>query len=82
MEELILEKAKKGMIRVEIEPGSPKTEILSRNPDRDSFRIAVRAPPVNGRANQELVAFLSRLLGKEVRIKSGHAGRRKVIGVI
>ncbi len=47
-----------------------------------SIKIAVSAPPEDGKANAELCAFLSKKLGvskSSVQVKSGHASRRKII---
>jgi uncharacterized protein (TIGR00251 family) len=47
-----------------------------------SIKIAVAAPPEDGKANAELCKFLSKKLGiskSSVQIKSGHASRRKII---
>ena len=47
-----------------------------------SIKIAVAAPPEDGKANAELCAFLSKKLGiskSSVQVKSGHSSRRKII---
>jgi len=46
------------------------------------MKIAVAAPPEDGKANAELCAFLSKKLGiskSSVQIKSGQVSRRKII---
>ena len=48
------------------------------------LRVKVSAPPVKGKANKELITFLSRRLdvGKDrLCIIKGHAARNKVIAV-
>ncbi|MBI4186570.1 MAG: DUF167 domain-containing protein [Chloroflexi bacterium] len=48
------------------------------------FRVRVAAPPVRGKANRELLAFLSRALGIRkgaLTIVTGHTSRNKVITV-
>jgi uncharacterized protein (TIGR00251 family) len=50
----------------------------------DAIKIRLRAPPVDGAANEELVRFLAERLGvprASVRIVSGTTGRRKRIEV-
>ena len=47
-------------------------------------RIRLTAPPVEDRANEALVAFLSRVLGvprRRVEMVTGERGRRKVVRV-
>jgi len=80
MEELL--KKKSGTMGVEIKPNSPETKILSYNKETGSFKIAVKSPPTKGRANLELVKFLSKTIGKKVRLKSGHTGKRKDLEII
>lgn len=48
------------------------------------WQVRVSAPPVKGKANQELIAFLSRLLGvgkSRIGIIRGHTTRNKVIAI-
>ena len=48
------------------------------------WQIRVSAPPVKGKANKELIAFLSRLLGvskSRIGIIRGHTARDKVIAI-
>ncbi len=44
------------------------------------IKVALAAPPVDGKANKALIAFLASTLGtarSEVRLLSGETGRRK-----
>jgi uncharacterized protein len=46
----------------------------------DSLKVAIAAPPVDGRANREIIAYLSALLKipkKEIAIISGAQSRKK-----
>ncbi len=48
------------------------------------WRIKVSTPPTKGKANKELITFLSRLLGVgkgSVNIIKGHTTRNKVIAI-
>src|SRR5262244_1533438 len=50
----------------------------------DALKIAVTAPPIDGRANEACVEFLADLLdvpGSSIKIVSGHSSRNKVIRV-
>ena len=50
----------------------------------DAFKLALTAPPVEGRANEACVAFFARLLNvprSSVTIGSGQNSRKKVIRV-
>ena len=48
------------------------------------LRVKISAPPIKGKANRELVIFLSRLLGvgkDSVNIIKGHTTRNKVVAI-
>ena len=48
------------------------------------LRVKVSAPPIKGKANRELITFLSRLLGMSkgsVNIIKGHTTRNKVVAI-
>ena len=48
------------------------------------LRVKVSAPPSKGKANRELITFLSRLLGvgkDSVNIIKGHTTRNKVVAI-
>lgn len=69
-------------IKVRVYPNAAKNEIAGYS--EGVLRIRVAAPPVKGKANQELVSFLSRLLDiskGSVRILKGHTARNKLIAV-
>jgi uncharacterized protein (TIGR00251 family) len=63
-------------------PGAAHSEIVGHT--GDYLRVRLSAPPVEGRANKELVRFLAERLGvrqADVRIASGASGRRKRVVV-
>ena len=69
-------------ISLRVYPGAARTEVV--NFTDGVLRIRVAAPPVKGKANRELIAFLSSLLGvgkDALTIASGHTSRSKVIAV-
>ena len=50
----------------------------------DAVKIRLRSPPVDGKANDALIAFLSRILDVSARdliIVAGHSSRRKRVAV-
>ncbi len=51
---------------------------------RGRFRVAVRAPPERGKANEEVVEVVAAALGvppSAVRVVRGHTSRRKTVEV-
>ena len=70
------------VIKIHVTVKSRRTEVAGLYGDTIKIRIA--APPVEGRANEELISFLAETLGvprKEVRIKSGASSRIKTIAI-
>lgn len=69
-------------ISVKVVPGASKTAIVGV--EGDFIKIRLAAPPVNGKANQELIDYISKLLSvpkSKVHIRSGLTSKRKVIVV-
>ena len=67
---------------VRVVPRASRTEIAGEHDG--AVRIRIAAPPVDGAANDELIRFLSRLLGvprSAVTIESGGASRSKRVSV-
>ncbi|MBU2551751.1 MAG: YggU family protein [Proteobacteria bacterium] len=50
----------------------------------DALKVKVKAPPVDGRANEALVKFLTRTFGLRsgaIEVVSGHSSRNKMVRV-
>ena len=69
-------------ISVRVHPGSARNEVVGVS--EGIWQVRVAAPPVKGKANKELIAFLSQLLGvgkSRIGIIKGHTARNKVIAI-
>ena len=69
-------------LTVQVQPRTKETEWTG--PHGDALRVRVAAPPVNGKANQALIAFVAKTFGvakDAVAIVRGERGRRKVLDV-
>ena len=67
---------------VKVQPNASKTCAGGR--EGEFLKIRLAAPPVDGKANEELVEFVARRLSipkSSVHIRSGATSRRKVIQV-
>jgi len=67
---------------VRVQPRASKSELAGEYGDAVKIRLA--APPVDGAANEELVAFLSNIFAvarKSVRILAGETARSKMIEI-
>jgi hypothetical protein len=67
-------------LRVRVKPGARKDAV--RWEEGRGWRVEVHAPPVDGKANDHLCAWLSReVLGVAVRVRAGASGRDKLLDV-
>jgi hypothetical protein len=66
-------------VRVVVKPNARKSEILSQ--EGNKLVIAIAAKPEKGKANAELIKFLSKKLKKQVRIVSGFGSSSKILEI-
>ena len=69
-------------MQLRVHPNAAKNEVVEFSDG--VLRVRVAAPPVKGKANKELVAFLSKTLGlgkDSLTIIKGHTSHNKVIAV-
>ncbi len=65
-----------------VQPRASKTEVVGRH--GDAIKVRVKAPPVDGAANEELIRFLARRFKvprKAVKLVSGSSSRHKQIAI-
>lgn len=70
------------VLQLRVHPNAAKNKVIDFNSGVLWVRIA--APPVKGKANKELVAFLSKTLGLSkgsLNITKGHASHNKVMAI-
>ncbi len=68
--------------QVKVQPRARKNAITGKV--GDALKLALTAPPVEGRANEACIEFLAKLLNvsrSSVTIAAGRSGRNKVIRV-
>ena len=69
-------------LAIHVQPRARKTEVVGRH--GDAIKIRLKAPPVDGAANDELVRFLADVLDvprSAVTIVSGAASRSKKVAI-
>ncbi len=83
--DLQFQDAKQGAaITVKVTPRAKKTEVIGLMED-GTLRIRVAAPPVEGAANDALIAFLAEILSlpkSQIDIVGGQSSERKLISLI
>lgn len=65
------------MITVWVVPGARRNEVTGVY--SDALRVRIKAPAEKGRANKELLAYLSDVLGVPLQLGGGAGSRRKRI---
>jgi uncharacterized protein (TIGR00251 family) len=69
-------------ITVKVKPNSKQQKIVEE--DSGSLTINLKSPPVDGKANEELIKVLSKKFNvpkSYIRIKSGASSRQKLIEI-
>lgn len=70
------------LLSIKAVPNAPRSEVCGRL--GDAIKIKVKAPPVEGRANEALCAFLAEQLGlpkRAVSVERGDTARLKVVRI-
>ena len=69
-------------ISIRVYPGAARNEVVGFN--KGVLQVRISAPPVKGKANKELIVFLSQLLNvssASIIIIKGHTSRNKLITI-
>ncbi len=69
-------------IAIKVHPRAKQTAITGRL--GEAYKLDLKAPPVDGKANEECIRFFAELAGvprSSVRIVHGAAGRMKVVEI-
>ena len=70
------------VLTLHIQPGAKRTEVAGLH--GDALKIRLAAPPVDGKANEALIAYLAKTLGvpkSRIDLVSGQSSRAKRIRV-
>ena len=70
---------KDNKLKIIVKPNADKTEILGYDESKKTVKIAIAAPADKDKANKELIRFLSKILKRNVKIKSGLRSKEKTI---
>jgi uncharacterized protein len=70
------------VLTLHVQPGAKRTEIAGQH--GDALKIRLAAPPVDGKANAELLRFLADAFGvplRDVTLMRGDSSRQKVVRI-
>ncbi len=71
-------------LAIRVTPRASRNEIVEILPDQ-TIKIRLTAPPVDGKANEALIDFLSKVLSvsrSRIEIVAGQTGRDKLVTII
>jgi uncharacterized protein (TIGR00251 family) len=71
------------LLSLRVQPGAKRSALLARLASGE-YKVAVAAPPLEGRANEAVVELVSELLGvkrRQVTVARGTSSRSKLIEV-
>lgn len=71
------------MLQIRVIPNARKHEVVGVY--GEGIKIKLQAPPVDGKANEALIAFLAGKLGchaNRIRVVSGEKGRTKLLEIL
>ena len=70
------------VLTLHVQPGAKRTEVAGRH--GDALKVRLAAPPVDGKANAELLRYLAFAFGvplRNVTLVRGDASRQKVVRI-
>lgn len=70
------------VIKAIVKTNAGKSEIVSYDEEKKAYRVAVKAQPEKGKANQEVLKLFKKKLKKEVKIISGFTSKEKLLRVM
>lgn len=68
-----------GSLEIIVKPNSSKNKVIGYDEERKAWRVEIKAPPEDNKANIEVIKFFSKLSKKKVRIISGMTSKNKIL---
>ena len=65
-------------LKIKVKTNSQNNEIIKEN---DNYLVKLKAKPIEGEANKELIKILSKYFKKQVRIVNGFRSKNKTIEI-
>lgn len=64
--------------KIIVKTNAKENKIADRDAEKNAWRVEITAPPEKNKANIEIIKFLTKKLGKKVRIVSGLTSKEKI----
>jgi uncharacterized protein (TIGR00251 family) len=74
---------RKTTLTIQVHPNAKRNDVLGF--EDGILRLKIAAPPVEGKANKELISFLSKTLGtrkSSITIDRGHTSKVKIVTIL
>ncbi len=68
-----------GRVDIIVAAGSGENEIVGFDPAKNAYRVKIKAPAQDNKANIAIIKFFSKLSGKKVRIIRGLKSKLKTL---
>ena len=68
------------LLRIHVQPGASKSEISGFYGEPERLKVRIKAPPMEGKANKQVVQFISTLIGVRkdlIHLMRGETSRQK-----
>ncbi|AUN97901.1 YggU family protein [Bacteriovorax stolpii] len=68
------------LLRIYVQPGASRNEISGLYGEPPRLKVKIKAPPVDGEANKEVLVFFAKLLGvskSRIELERGETSRQK-----
>ena len=69
------------LLKIVVKPNSNKNEIIGYDENKKAVKVNIKAPADKNKANIEVIKFFSKLLKKEVKIKTGLTSKEKILRI-
>ena len=70
---------KENIFKIIVKTKAKKNELLGFNKEKHAYNLNIKAEAKDNKANKEIIKFLSKLLKKQVKIKTGLKNKEKII---
>ena len=70
---------KNNILKIIVKPNSNKNEIIDYDNNKKAIKLNIKAPADKNKANKEIIKFFTKLLKKDVKIKTGLTSKEKLL---
>lgn len=72
---------KQNSIRIIVKANTPRNQVVRYDDSREAYRVNIKEPAREGKANKEIIKFFSKLFKKDVKIVKGLKSKEKILKI-